>query len=122
MGYSQNPATGFPGFLALFAPSYTLNIVKQINEQKRANFELAAAQAEDQSVRLKETIDSQQHRLKHYHLNRELSQRGIQSYFETLQSKVELDKKNIAVNRAKLQSLLTVIKVYQELGSGYEAW
>lgn len=52
IGYSNNPATGFPGLLALLAPNYTLNVFKQIKEQKRAKYELAAAKAEDDAIRL----------------------------------------------------------------------
>ena len=57
LGYSRNPATGFPGTLAVFAPSYTINIFKQLKELKKAKFELAAAKAEDDAVKL--TIISQ---------------------------------------------------------------
>jgi len=57
LGYSKNPATGFPGFLALFVPSYTMNIFSQIKEQKKAVYELAAAKAEDDALKL--TIISQ---------------------------------------------------------------
>lgn len=52
LGYSNNPATGFPGFLALFAPSYTLNIFHQLKEQKKAQYELAARRAEDDALKL----------------------------------------------------------------------
>lgn len=52
LGYSRNPATGFPGFLALFAPSYTINIFNQLKEQKKARYELTAAKAEDDSIKL----------------------------------------------------------------------
>jgi NodT family efflux transporter outer membrane factor (OMF) lipoprotein len=57
LGYSNNPATGFPGLLAVLAPSYTLNVFSQIKQQKKANYELAAAKAEDDAVKL--TIISQ---------------------------------------------------------------
>ncbi|OGV25780.1 MAG: hypothetical protein A3F18_05550 [Legionellales bacterium RIFCSPHIGHO2_12_FULL_37_14] len=52
VGYSQNPAFGFPGFLALFAPSYTINIIQHFQEQKKATHALAAAKAEDDTIRL----------------------------------------------------------------------
>lgn len=57
LGYSNNPATGFPGFLALFAPSYTINIFSQIREQKKATYELAEVKAEDDAIKL--TVISQ---------------------------------------------------------------
>ncbi len=56
-GYSNNPATGFPGTLALLIPSYTINIFSQQQEQKKAKYELAAAKAEDDALKL--TIISQ---------------------------------------------------------------
>ncbi len=52
LGYSNNPATGFPGLVALFAPNYTMNIFSQLKQQKRAEYELAAAKAEDDAVKL----------------------------------------------------------------------
>ncbi len=57
LGYSNNPATGFPGLLALIAPSYTINIFSQIKEQKKAKYELAEAKAEDDAIKL--TVISQ---------------------------------------------------------------
>lgn len=57
LGYSNNPATGFPGLLAVLAPNYTLNIFGQIKQQQRAEYELAAAKAEDDAVKL--TVISQ---------------------------------------------------------------
>ncbi len=57
LGYSNNPATGFPGLLAVLAPNYTLNIFSQLKQQKRAEYELAAAKAEDDAVKL--TVISQ---------------------------------------------------------------
>lgn len=57
LGYSNNPATGFPGLLAVLAPNYTLNIFSQLKEQKRAEYELAAAKAEDDALKL--TVISQ---------------------------------------------------------------
>lgn len=52
LGYSNNPATGFPGLVALFAPNYTMNVFSQLKQQKRAEYELAAAKAEDDAVKL----------------------------------------------------------------------
>lgn len=52
MGYSNNPATGFPGLLAVLAPSYSMNFFKQYKEQKRAEYQLAAVKAEDDGVKL----------------------------------------------------------------------
>jgi len=52
VGYSNNPATGFPGLLAVLAPNYTMNIFSQIKEQKKAKYELAEAKAEDDAVKL----------------------------------------------------------------------
>lgn len=57
LGYSNNPATGFPGLLALIAPNYTLNVFSQIKQQKKAQYELAEAKAEDAAIKL--TIISQ---------------------------------------------------------------
>ncbi|WP_232220557.1 hypothetical protein [Legionella tunisiensis] len=58
---------------------------------------------------------------KAYDLNSRLYQRGIQNYVETLKSKILLDKMNINLNQDKLQQLITVVKLYQELAGGYRA-
>ncbi len=57
LGYSNNPATGFPGLLALIAPNYTMNVFSQIKQQKKAKYELAEAKAKDDAVKL--TVISQ---------------------------------------------------------------
>lgn len=51
-GYSRNPATGFPGILGVIIPSYVLNIVHQIKEQKKARYTLAQIKAEDDALKL----------------------------------------------------------------------
>ena len=51
-GYSRNPATGFPGFLAVLIPSYAINIFHQIKQQKQAKYQLAAVKAEDDAIKL----------------------------------------------------------------------
>ena len=52
LGYSRNPATGFPGILGVIIPSYVLNIVHQIKEQKKAKYTLAQFKAEDDALKL----------------------------------------------------------------------
>ncbi len=52
IGYSNNPMTGFPGLLAVLAPSFTMNFFKQAKEQKRAEYELQVVKAEDDAVKL----------------------------------------------------------------------
>ncbi len=52
IGYSSFPDLGYPGMLFAVIPTYTMNIFSQIKEQKRAKYELAAAKAEDDGVRL----------------------------------------------------------------------
>ena len=51
-GYSKNPATGFPGFLAVLIPSYMINIFHQIKQQKQAKYRLAEVKAEDDAIKL----------------------------------------------------------------------
>ncbi|CEK11570.1 TolC family protein [Legionella hackeliae] len=51
-GYSSFPALGFPGVLLTVVPSYTMNIFKQIKEQKKATYELIAVKAIHEGVRL----------------------------------------------------------------------
>lgn len=52
MGYSRNPATGYPGILGVIIPSYIINIYQQIKEQKKAKYTLAQVKAEDDALKL----------------------------------------------------------------------
>jgi outer membrane protein TolC len=52
VGYSSFPNLGYPGVLFAVIPSYTMNIFSQIKEQKKANYELYASQAERDGVKL----------------------------------------------------------------------
>jgi outer membrane protein TolC len=52
VGYSSFPDLGFPGVLFAVIPTYTINLFSQVKEQKRAKYELEAAKAEDDGVRL----------------------------------------------------------------------
>ena len=71
--------------------------------------------------KFKQTLDAQRHIAKAYLLNQHLYHRGIQNYVDTLLSKVTLDRMNINVNHDKLQQLLTLVNVYQEVAGGYRA-
>lgn len=51
-GYSSWPDVGYPGVLLSVVPIYTLNIFKQIKEQKQAGYELKATEAMEGGVRL----------------------------------------------------------------------
>ena len=68
-----------------------------------------------------QTSYAQRHTAKAYHLNYRLYARGIQNYVDTLKSKVALDRININLNHDKLQQLLTIVNLYQELAGGYRA-
>jgi multidrug efflux system outer membrane protein len=52
MGYSRNPATGFPGLVAVLIPFYTMNIFQQIREQRQAKYALQQVKAEDDAIKL----------------------------------------------------------------------
>lgn len=52
IGYSSFPDLGFPGILFAVIPTYTMNFFTQVKQQKQANYQLKAAKAEDDGVRL----------------------------------------------------------------------
>ncbi|AHE66241.1 TolC family protein [Legionella oakridgensis] len=81
----------------------------------------ALAANERLTNKFNQTQLAQKHLAKAYHLNHCLYQRGIQSYVDTLKSKIALDKINIDLNQDKLQQLITVVNLYQELAGGYKA-
>lgn len=71
--------------------------------------------------KLHQTAYAQKHLAESYNLNYRLYKRGIQNYFDLLKSKISLDKINISLNQDKLQQLLTIVSLYQELAGGYKA-
>lgn len=71
--------------------------------------------------KLNQTLQAQQHIAKAYNLNNRLYKRGIQPYFNMLKSKISLDRININLNQDKLQQLVTIVNLYQELAGGYRA-
>ncbi|MCH9756520.1 MAG: TolC family protein [Gammaproteobacteria bacterium] len=52
LGYSSFPYLGYPGVIAVLLPTYTMNIFKQIKEQKRAKYELEITQNMRDTVKL----------------------------------------------------------------------
>ncbi|MDF1757192.1 MAG: TolC family protein [Legionellaceae bacterium] len=52
LGYSSFPYLGYPGGVALLIPTYTINIFKQIKEQKKATDELKITKNMRDTVRL----------------------------------------------------------------------
>jgi outer membrane protein TolC len=70
--------------------------------------------------KLQQTTVATQHLTKAYDLNQRLYQQGIHSVMDTLHSKIALDRINIALNQDKLQQLITVVNLYQELAGGYK--
>ena len=69
--------------------------------------------------KLKQTTQSVRHLEKAYKLNVALYKGGIQTYVDTLNSKIILDKMYITQNQDQLLQLLAVVKLYQELAGGY---
>lgn len=55
-----------------------------------------------------------------YHRHQSLSDQGIQSELTTLAHKIEYDRMRLILNRAQLQQLLSIVRLYQELASGYK--
>ncbi len=54
-----------------------------------------------------------------YRLNQTLYQRGIISHLSLIKEKVRLDELAIEVNQHKLEQLITVVNLYQDLAAGY---
>lgn len=52
LGYSSFPYLGYPGVLAAVVPTYTINLISQYYEQKRAKYELSATESVRDSVKL----------------------------------------------------------------------
>jgi len=55
-----------------------------------------------------------------YQRHKSLTQQGIQSEFITLAYKIQYDRIRLLLNRAQLQQLLSIVRLYQELAAGYK--
>lgn len=69
--------------------------------------------------KLQDTRKARRRIAKAYDLNNRLYRTGIQSYSAMLTSKIALDKINIRLNQDKLQQLLSIVRLYEELAGGY---
>ena len=52
LGYSSFPTPGFPGVIAVGIPTYTLNLLKQAKENKKAKYLVEASENEHAALRL----------------------------------------------------------------------
>lgn len=69
--------------------------------------------------RLNDVLQADRELSNAYHLNQTLYQRGIISHLSLIKEKVKLDELAIEVNQHKLEQLITIINLYQDLAVGY---
>lgn len=69
--------------------------------------------------RLNDVLKAERELSKVYRLNQTLYQRGIISHLSLIKEKVRLDELAIEVNQHKLEQLITVVNLYQDLAAGY---
>ncbi len=91
------------------------DILRQV--LRDVNNDLAAHEYNTQ--RLEQTLLAEENLNEAYHLNRQLYQQGIMSYEQLLKERVQLDKIKIKVNQHKLEQLMSIVNLYQNLGVGY---
>jgi outer membrane protein TolC len=70
--------------------------------------------------RFDQVVDARNEEQIAYELNQKLYQRGINSYFQLLESRVQLDYLNLEVNQAQLEQFITIVNLYQDLAGGYK--
>ncbi len=70
--------------------------------------------------RLDKTIEAQGDIRGAYHLNRDLYQQGLKSYLQLLEEKIKLDEINIVVNKHKIDQVLAMIHLYEDMAVGYD--
>ncbi len=69
--------------------------------------------------RLKRTLKARHYVAVNYKFNKDKYKDGIASYATMLDSKIRLDEMNLKLNQAKLQQLLSIVRLYEELAGGY---
>lgn len=69
--------------------------------------------------RLKDITRAERELRNAFNLDYSLFKKGIISHFNLIETKVRLDKLAIAVNQHKLEQLLTIVLLYQDLAAGY---
>ncbi len=87
------------------------NVLREINDD--------LASHEYFTQRLNATIAAERHFNEAYQLNDRLYQKGIISYAYLIDEKIKLNKIKIKVNQYKLDQLMSIVHLYQDLAVGY---
>lgn len=75
----------------------------------------------DRTTKNLSSIEAATHELwRVYQRNQQLQKQGIHSEFDMLKAKIEYDRMRLVLNRAQLQQILSIVRLYQELAGGYE--
>jgi outer membrane protein TolC len=72
------------------------------------------------SERLSKTISAKMDLGNAYNLNRDLYKQGLSSYLELLEHKIKYDEIQIVVNQHKIDQILTLIHLYEDMAVGYD--
>lgn len=70
--------------------------------------------------RLDRTVGAQRDIRDAYHLNRDLYQRGLSSYLQLLEQKIKYDEISIVVNQHKIDQVLALVHLYEDMAVGYD--
>ena len=70
--------------------------------------------------RFDKTLEARANIQNAYHLNRDLYRQGVTSYLQLLDEKIKLDEMNIVVNKYKIDQILAMIHLYEDLAVGYD--
>lgn len=72
------------------------------------------------SQRLNDVLSAQSDLNHAYSLNKALYQKGIISHLKLIEEQIKLDELALAVNQYKLEQLLSIVTLYQNLAAGYD--
>lgn len=86
-------------------------VLQEINTDLSAN--------ELYTQRLQHTNIAKNNLYKNYSLNNSLFKQGIISYLDLLDDKIKYDKVKIELNQRKLEQLMTIVTLYQDMAVGY---
>jgi outer membrane protein TolC len=87
------------------------NVLREVNDD--------LATHEYFSNRLTQAMNAKRHFNDAYQLNQRLYRQGIISYTQLLREKIKLDNIKLSVNQYKLDQLISVVRLYQDLAAGY---
>lgn len=137
-GYTQFPVLGNPGTTAIAYPAYIINLplfaqddvskaqykaiyIKYITTIRKALRDVAndLSAYSTSSQQLNNNLSALSDEKQQCHLAEVRYLHGIDGYLNLIKCQILLDEFKLVINQNKLEKLLSIVTLYQDLGGGY---